>query len=230
VYSRVSTASDWIRRTACQLTTNATALAFPCPDLVCPIDTTVFGAPVAAVPRVASVDTFHAWNGFKISRLSQSPLAGTKIPANSVETVRVSATDPSNRTASCLWTVRVPPTAVIATFDFNVSQSAPLHSRSVSFPQDVSGNVFRLKTLLASGTRRLRGGPKAYVVALLSNSQAPAQRVVALLHNETIRTVKLVTAVPLTADWKVTLRAVGVTNVKSVSVQVQLIGQKHVAP
>jgi hypothetical protein len=230
VYSRVSTAIDWIRRTACQLTTNASALTFPCPDLVCPIDTTVFGTPTAVLPRVASADTFHAWNGFRIARLTQYPLVGTKIPPNSVQQVRVFATDPSNRTLTCQWNVRVPPTTIIASFDFNVSQSAPQHSRGLSIPLDVSGNAFRIRTLLGNGTSRLRGGAKAFLFVVLNNNQAPAQRVVALRNNETVRNVQLVTAVPLTTDWKVTLRAVGVTNVKSVSVQVQLLGQKDVAP
>lgn len=230
MYARVSTAIDWIRRTICQLTTNATALSFPCPDLVCPIDTTVFGTPEAILPRVASVDTFHAWNGFKIARLSQYPLVGTKIPPDSVQSVRVVATDPSNRSVTCLWSVRVPPTTTIASLDFNLSRSSPLHARGLSFPQDVSGNVFRVKILLGNGTRRLRGGPRAYLVAVLNNNQAPAQSLLALRHNETVRVVNLATAVPLTTEWRVKLRAVGVTNVKNVSVQVELLGQQDVAP
>jgi hypothetical protein len=240
VYSRVSSVIPWIERTVCQLTSNPAALPFRCPDLACPIETALFGSPLAVLPRVSGIDGFRVLNGFPVAKLRQLPRAGTPLLANTTRVVKVMAISPKKATRYCQWTVTVPPVAPMASVQFNVSRATSRQVILVPFPPDVSGFVYRIRATVINGTRPLHGGSQARLLASLrpdpfgdSAGPPPAaafpRTMVALGTKETRRSLALPFPVPIASTCLIAVRAVKVTNLANVSIELRLYGQQHAA-
>jgi hypothetical protein len=92
-----------------------------------------------------------------------------------------------------------------------------------------------MQTAVINGTRPLRGGNKALVLASLQHDPfgelaSPRTTVVALRTNEMRRSVSLPVPVPIATTWLIAVRPVRVTNLANVAIELRLYGQQHVAP
>jgi hypothetical protein len=123
-FKRLAKRLDWIQAVTCQLSKDD-SLDF-CPDLVCPLPSSIYGYPFAEVPAV----DFRLYNKFEPTAITQNPPLGSIVWRNTTTAVTVTATDKLSRNLTCTWEVSVPPLVSLGTVSFkvpagSVNQSAP---------------------------------------------------------------------------------------------------------
>ena len=152
MYHRVSSFVNWIQRTTCKVTTNVSALPFPCPDLMCPPSKVLYKYPnttlIDGKPEVIPIGT-----QFRNTTLTlqQHPGPGTTLVANSTTAVTITATNAANETTNCTWYVGVPPLEVFATKSITIAAGKKKRTVALSFPRELYGRVLFVSAKLSTG-------------------------------------------------------------------------------
>ena len=149
-YNRVSNALKWIQNSICELTSNVSAVPFLCPDLVCPPNTVRLNYPTATLPN-GKPDVIRIGTRFVNATLTQRPNRGSRLPANSVTAVTMTATNADNETANCTYYVGVPPLEVFATKTITIAAGTKTKRVNLPIRSGKSGPIRFVSAKLSTG-------------------------------------------------------------------------------
>lgn len=221
VYARVSSSIDWIQETTCRLS-DSKNLPFPCPRARCPVDTTLFDSPHATLP-VAVIS--KGWEGSTIVNVSQVPAAGIQLAAGSTTSVVVTMTDNNASSATCKWTVQVPPMRRVGSTN-RTGSTLPVGEGSkradVTFSRG-RGFIHQMRVKLLNGA--LKGSPNAYVRGTLQLKSGATYRSVILRATQTSAVVGFFPLIPFSFwdEFLVSMESMGATSQNRIVYE--LIGQ-----